>query len=268
MSASSVAIFGDDTACDVRDEYVDHLRYGLSGKQATTQMIADWSGELADSDDGPVFWLALAATQWKYGRLEPRVKAKALAVIRKKLDLPRWEESDPKTVKAREKVLDRLRVQLESEQPPEKKVRVVAPPKPLAKVERFWKQNQIVAFRHEAGFWYLFITQRTEVHEYAGHLPYFELLEWRGKALPTAEEIADIPTTGFTFTVGFYRVKRPPADRLQFLDVKREPTHRGFVSYSIADWKTIDEHLAYWVEECEWFPKKGFRLPRKKAERT
>src|SRR5580704_2795352 len=79
MSAWGTAAFSDDAACDVRDSYIDLLDDGLSGHDATKKLVGAWSKLLEDPDEAPVFWLALAATQWKYGRLEPHVLKKALS---------------------------------------------------------------------------------------------------------------------------------------------------------------------------------------------
>ena len=81
MGAWGPALFSDDTATDGRDDYRDHVGDGLSGSAATDRLLSEWRSTLSDPDEGPVFWLALAATQWKCGRLEPRVLEKALEVI-------------------------------------------------------------------------------------------------------------------------------------------------------------------------------------------
>jgi hypothetical protein len=74
MGTWGTAIFSDDIACDVRDQYRECIGEGLSGSEATEKLMADYEQSLEDSDEGPPFWLALAATQWKLGRLEDRVK--------------------------------------------------------------------------------------------------------------------------------------------------------------------------------------------------
>src|SRR5215469_10167451 len=81
MGAWGTAVFSDDTACDVRDNYVDLIGDGLSGVEATKKLLREWAGSLDDPDEGPVFWLALAATQWKNGRLEDLVQQRALNII-------------------------------------------------------------------------------------------------------------------------------------------------------------------------------------------
>ena len=121
MGAWGTALFSDDTACDIRDNYRDLVGDGLTGIQATDKLLKDWAEAIADEDDGPVFWLALAATQWKAGRLEERVKLKALEVIVDGTDLVKWEK-EPKDHKKRKEVLERLALQLISPQPALKRI--------------------------------------------------------------------------------------------------------------------------------------------------
>jgi hypothetical protein len=68
MGAWGTALFSDDTARDVRDSYVDHVGDGLIGPEATKALLHEWSASLNDPDESPVFWLALAVTQWRCGR--------------------------------------------------------------------------------------------------------------------------------------------------------------------------------------------------------
>src|SRR4051812_21584541 len=96
MGADGPAIFSDDFACDVRDEYRALLEDQVPDAEATRQIIA--ANPDLDVDEKPVFWLALAATQWRVGRLEDEVRARALDVIDSGRDLTRWEESGPRAV--------------------------------------------------------------------------------------------------------------------------------------------------------------------------
>lgn len=90
MGTSSPALFADDTACDVREEFVQLLASGATPAAATQQMVTDWAPSIDDVDDGPVFWLSLAHTQWKYGCLTDSVRQRALDVIDSGADLRRW----------------------------------------------------------------------------------------------------------------------------------------------------------------------------------
>src|SRR5688500_11461602 len=82
MGTWGTGIFADDVACDVRDQYLDAIAAGDRDDDVTDRLVQEWTGTgVPDDDEAPVFWLALAATQWEYGRLRRDVKERALAVI-------------------------------------------------------------------------------------------------------------------------------------------------------------------------------------------
>lgn len=121
MGTSGAALFADDTACDVHDEFVELLASGVDAAKATETLINSWGDAVTDVDDGPVFWLALAATQWKYGCLDAAVRACAIDVIDRGTDLARWQGSAE--LKRRRSVLLALREQLLSPQPRQRRPR-------------------------------------------------------------------------------------------------------------------------------------------------
>lgn len=131
MGAWGTSIFSDDFACDVRDEYRSLLESGASDAKAFKDVVAEFREDSKDYDDGPIFWLALAATQWKLGRLDDKVKTKALKLIESGIALKRWlERSEGKSATARQTVLEKLATQIRSTQPARKEFR-----KPTAKKE-------------------------------------------------------------------------------------------------------------------------------------
>ena len=81
MGTWGTGLFDDDLAADVRDDFRELVAEGLTLDKATDHLLREYSGAVLDSDEGPVFWLALADTQWKLGRLDKRVKSEALRVI-------------------------------------------------------------------------------------------------------------------------------------------------------------------------------------------
>jgi len=78
MGTVGTGVFDDDTACDVQREFLELLGRGSDSDDATRELLASWADAIEDADDGPVFWIALAATQWEYGCLLPEVRARAL----------------------------------------------------------------------------------------------------------------------------------------------------------------------------------------------
>jgi hypothetical protein len=231
MGAWGTAIFSDDTACDVRDDYRDHVGDGLSGPEATDRLLKEWGDTLLDPDEGPVFWLALAATQWKCGRLEPRVNEKALEIIAGGLGLQRWAE-DPKLLKKRKAVLAKLEGQLQSPQPAEKRI-----PK------RFrnhceWEVGEVIGYRLRSGQWSLL--RVIEYHtDKGGTCPICELLDWVGDEIPPLADLQTLPvrkTGPNTLTrrpneITRFMIERTserelPKERVRRLGIKLEPVQK------------------------------------------
>lgn len=182
MGAWGNKLFDDDMACDVRDEYIRLLAEGHSGPAATDLLLERWKETITDSDEGAVFWLALAVTQHKHGRLEPRIKDRALAVLDQKLGLDRWREIGAHSVKGRLNQLEKVRVRLQSPQPKEKHV------PPLFKDSCSWKAGEVIGYRLKSGQLVLLGILGTETHA-NGVSPVCELLDWRGGEPPPAEMI-------------------------------------------------------------------------------
>ena len=111
-------IFDDDFALDARDAYLDCLFDGMTSEEATAKLEDDFSASLEDADEAPVFWLAVAETQWDKGRLVDKTLKNALRV----LDEPVCPETWGQLTKRRRAELARLRKKLEKKQPKEKRL--------------------------------------------------------------------------------------------------------------------------------------------------
>ena len=146
MGTWRAELYQDDVAEDVRDYYKNQLRKGKSGAEVTLELIDDYNCEIFDTDDAPIFWFALADTQWNLGRLEEHVKLEALRHIKDGADLRRWEEENPKLAKVRAKVHIDLEQKLQSPQPPEKKISIQR----LYKCE--WNVGDVFAYPLESEY--------------------------------------------------------------------------------------------------------------------
>lgn len=73
MGAWGTAIFADDFAADVRDEWREAILEGVEPDQATERVV-QVLGEAFEGypDEESVFWFALAAAQMETGRLRHR----------------------------------------------------------------------------------------------------------------------------------------------------------------------------------------------------
>ena len=121
MGAWGPAIFSDDTACDIRDDYRELVEDQVPDEDATQRTI-DAYAHLAD-DEKHVLWLALAATQSQLGRLDDQVKAKAIDVIDTGVGLELWEDAGAPQLAKRKAALAKLRDKLSGPQPVRKTVR-------------------------------------------------------------------------------------------------------------------------------------------------
>ena len=66
MGAWNTSLYGNDTARDVKGDYVHKLRSGKNDQEAMEAMLVEYERTKDDEDEGPLFWLALADTQWEY----------------------------------------------------------------------------------------------------------------------------------------------------------------------------------------------------------
>ena len=128
-------VFESDLALDVKEAYLSAIKEGLDPVEATDRVCEEFSNELGDTDEHDVVWLALAETQWEYGRLIDSVRSEADAVIDKPIDEEYWGE----LAKKRDRELKRL-------------ARKIAKPLPKAKriVRREPKFNEGDVFYFEA----------------------------------------------------------------------------------------------------------------------
>lgn len=115
MSYSGAGLYDDDAGADVRGRFRELVADGMWGADATDALVAEWGDALLDSDEAAAFWLALADTQWKIGRLEDRVRDRALELIASGEDLARFAH-DRQLHDRRTKVLAELDAQLRSPQ--------------------------------------------------------------------------------------------------------------------------------------------------------
>jgi hypothetical protein len=250
MGAWGTAIFSD--AADVRDDFKDKTANGKTPLDATNEMIAENQAILEDNDDAAVFWLSLAAAQWKLGRLVDFVKQKAIEIIGSGQELERWGE-DLKQLKQRKLVLEKLKVQLNSEQPTPKKIY------PRFISDTILEIGDLVLYKHPSGKnAYLKVVEisedkggkdpRVQILDYFEHEPFnMVLLDNTGfkekiqKIIIDDQEVEK--TIGKTFRLGYYgKRESEPVQKLKVikkgLPVEIDKGYCWFVW-----WKDFDDYL-------------------------
>jgi hypothetical protein len=140
MGAWGTLLYDNDTTCDVRDIYTKFLQETQNNEDAYQKTIEELHEYIGDEEE-PLFWYALADTQWRFGRLRPEVKNKALEWIDKKGGLEFWMESSNKETNWM-KTLQKLKIRLESPIPPEKKIK-----KPIEFIRNPWNIGDVYVYQ-------------------------------------------------------------------------------------------------------------------------
>src|SRR5690348_12038595 len=188
MGVWGAGLFSDDTALDVRGAYRERLANGMAGPAATDELLASFE------HDDPSFWLALAATQWRCGRLEDRVRDHALRIIDDGSDLRRFAEL-PKLQRSRARVLAKLREDLHSPQPAATTVRRRIP------AQCDWHKGEIVGFRRDSGTWLTLYVREIAVTKDGDEYPEVCVLDIpfeRAHDVAASTAVRDIPGTAVT----------------------------------------------------------------------
>ena len=191
MGAWGTSLYANDTTCDIRGDYVDKLRRGKSNEETTKELISQNEDIMGDLEEEPLFWYALADTQWNYGRLLPEVKERALYFLEQGEELERWRESGEKKLNSWMKTLADLKEKLNSPMPEEKKV---------SKYRIYkcaWKLGDVFAYQftsdysREKGLYgnYVVFRKVSEASWWPGHIiPVVQVYKWIWKEIPTLDE--------------------------------------------------------------------------------
>ncbi len=190
MGTWGPGIFSDDFACDVRNDFRELIGEGLDSAAATVQLEEQYKDVIGDPEDDErdVFWIALAATQTQCGRLQERVRTKALVVIDSGADLRRWmEEEDRSLLRRRKRALEKLRV------------RLLGPQRAPTKIRRIyhdrtqWNRGDVVAYTLRSGRRVLLRVVDIDEQK-KSRTAIVELCDWVGHELPDRAAVAELPT--------------------------------------------------------------------------
>ncbi len=224
MGAWGTGIFSDDMTQDVQDTFRDHLLKSHSPEEATKLIIEAYQDAIKDLEEGPTFWIGLAATQWKLGRLLPEIRDNAIEIIGQGGDLKRWEDSGANLEKRR-KVLEKLKLQLETPPPPPKKLKA-----PYVD-STVWPIGAILAYQ-QPDEKYCLLRVVDHHKSSCGISPVVDIFAWRGTEIPTMQAIkklkvirgrrsADYEIGPIVVVAG--SAKDCPKDRLHVVGIQSKP---------------------------------------------
>jgi hypothetical protein len=236
MGTWGTALFSDDLAADLRGEFRELIGEGLTTEAAVKRLKTEYKSSLRDPDEESVFWLSLADTGWRLGRLDEEVLNNAVRVIESGQDLARWENAADR--KKREQVLAKLRIQLQ-----------LAPPSPkqitkTIKSANDWQKGEVIGFRLLSGRWVLL---RVIGHhgDRGGKSAVCELLNWIGESItsvPAVEKLSIRKEAGPRGTSQFlFQEPRSKRDKPRVIrtGIVSKPEQRA-TGYSVFVWPFVD----------------------------
>ena len=187
-------VYDEDLAADLRREYRTLLALGVEENFALEKIIAYFEPNRYGYSYETTFWLALAETQWRLGRLNDTVKERALRTLEELISAPTAFEGNAK--------IRRLYDQMLTPAPPMKKLR-----KPSVSRCR-WEVGSLLAYRivnnkslanHPCYGKYVLLRivkiDRTPVTtliptDWCDEIPLISVYDWIGDSIPNPE-IAD-----------------------------------------------------------------------------
>jgi len=184
MGTWGPALFSDDTAADVREDFRDAIAEGLAPAAATDKILAEYRPDPSDPPYAATVWLALAVTQWKLGRLEDRVRDAALAAIDSGDAIAAWLGTSDEA--RRRRILADTRAQLLSPPPAPRNLRRNLP------CTCEWPPGDLIAYRTLGGNHIILQIQMLHTDK-GGTYPSLEVLDWQKPDLPPAELIDALP---------------------------------------------------------------------------
>ena len=153
MAIDGVKIIDSDDAHDIYNLIVERYRDGISIDTIVSEILGEEQNFCTDEFYTEIYWTAVAYSLWKIGHLSEDIKEKALDIIAKGAH-EFWLEIDSKALKRRQKVLDNLAVQLQSENPKPLKVR-----KSKTKREPHFKVGDVLAVKFKDKYGAIFVSE-------------------------------------------------------------------------------------------------------------
>lgn len=152
MAIDGVKIIDSDDGHDIYNAIVERYKDGISVDTIISEILGEEENFCTDEFYTEIYWTAVAYSLWKIGHLPDDVKEKALNVIAKG-PYEFWLDIDSKALKQRQKVLDKLALQLQSKNPKPLKVR-----KSKTKREPYFKVGDVLAVKFENEYGAIFVS--------------------------------------------------------------------------------------------------------------
>ena len=153
MAIDGVKIIDSDDGYDIYNSIVERYKDGENVDNIIADILDEESNYCTDDFYAEIYWTALAYSLWKIGHLPEDIRNKALRLIEKGAD-DFWLEIDNNAKSQRQKVLDKLALQLQNDNP-----RPIKVPKSRVKREPYFKQGDVISVEFEDEYGLLFVSE-------------------------------------------------------------------------------------------------------------
>ena len=153
MAIDGVKIIDSDDGYDIYNSIVERYKDGENADKIIADILSDENNFCTDDFYREIYWTAFAYSLWKIGHLPDDIRDRALKIIKKGADRF-WLEIDSKALSQRQKVLDKLAVQLQTENPKPIKV-----PKSRVKRKPYFKKGDVLAVKFKNEYGLIFISK-------------------------------------------------------------------------------------------------------------
>ena len=156
MAIDGVKIIDSDDGYDIYNCVVENYKDGVSVDKIIADMLADEKNYCTDDFYAEIYWTSFAYSLWKIGHLSDEIKNKALEIIAKGAN-EFWLEIDSKALKQRQKVLDKLAVQLQS-----KNLKPIKVPKGKIKRVPYFNKGDVLVIKFDNEYGVCFVSSVDE----------------------------------------------------------------------------------------------------------
>ncbi|MFK8297190.1 hypothetical protein ACI76O_02225 [Capnocytophaga cynodegmi] len=180
MAIDGIKIIDSDSAYDIYNDITERYK----NHEEVTKIIQEWLNEeenfCTNALHTEIYWTALAYSLWKIGHLPDDIQQKTLTIIKNGAN-KEWLKIDTKAQKQRQKALDKLAEQIQSENP-----KPIKQPKLTKKKEPYFELGDVLAIELPKGYGICFIS---EVYQTARKLEYhLACTQFLKDSLPTMDD--------------------------------------------------------------------------------
>ena len=116
MAIDGVKIIDSDSGYDIYNNITERYKDGEDIEKIRQDWLNEETNFCIDELFAEIYWTAFAYALWKIGYPHDKVRTKALQLIEQGAT-PLWNEIDSKAQKQRQKALDKLKLQLQEDNP-------------------------------------------------------------------------------------------------------------------------------------------------------